>query len=110
MTNMWIGVPAEKLCDQHLLGLHRELHQEAGTLANHPHGESIVHGHWIRGQVDLTELKRRHEEVVEEMKSRGFNHDSPLDLPDTDKLLPGNPILEKINRAALDVRCDDCQI
>ena len=107
MTNLWLGIPVEDLCDNHLLGLHKEIHQEAGTLENHPYGESIVQGHFRLGQVDTTKLRERHDKVVEEMKRRGFNHDSPLEYEDSIGLsFSGFPI-EKFNRIVLASRCGD---
>lgn len=58
---MWIGLKPEELCDQHLLGEHKELHQEVGTLLNHSHGQAIVKGHVDKGQVVLSEIAQRHQ-------------------------------------------------
>lgn len=112
MTNLWIGIEPSELCQQHLLGLHKELHQETGTLENHPHGEAIVQGHWKLGQVSTDKIQERHDEVVEEMEKRGMNHDSPLDYTDEYGLhswLIGLPF-EQIQRAVLSQRCSECQV
>jgi len=105
MTNLWLGIPVKDLCDQHLLGLHKEIHQEAGTLENHPYGESIVKGHYRLGQVDTTKLQDRHDEVVEELENRGFNHDSPLEYRDTQGLVVSAFPIETYNRIVLASRC-----
>lgn len=107
MTNLKLGIPLEKICDQCLLGIHKEIHQEAGTLQNHPHGEAVVRGHFIRGQVDMMKLKPYHEKVVVEMKRRGMNHDSPFDY-ELDSSMTGNWFMEEINFQAVNGRCNDC--
>lgn len=95
------------LCREHLLGEHKEMHQEAGTLLNHPHGEAIVDGHAEAGQVKLSLLEPRHDELVEEMERRGFNHDSPFDY-DLSEYDDRGYIDESENLGDLYGRCDDC--
>jgi len=70
-------IPPEKLCRQHLLGEHRELHaiwsiltEEKRGYANHPETRR-----W-RGR--LKALFIRHDALVAEMTRRGFQHHSPL--------------------------------
>jgi len=110
MTNMWLGINIEQLCDQHLLGIHKELHQEAGTIDNHPHGEAILDGHYRLAQVDTTELVYRHDEVVQEMKRRGMNHDSPLEYKDEHGLLVSGFPIEQYNKITLSNRCNECKV
>lgn len=71
-------VPASELCDNHLLGEHRELHAIWNIItlnkkgySNHPETKR-----WVGG---LAALYERHEEEVMEMKRRGHKHQSPLD-------------------------------
>lgn len=72
-------IPPAKLCRNHLLGEHAELHavwtilteDRQGGYANHPEVER-----W-RGK--LKALYSKHEEIVEEMVARGYRHKSPLD-------------------------------
>lgn len=112
MTNFWIGVDVEKLCDQHLLGLHKEIHQEAGTLENHPYGEAIVQGHWCLGQVSMEKVGVRHQEAVEEMNRRGMNHDSPLNFDEPSVFQSwtiGFPF-EAMQKISLSNRCEECQV
>lgn len=111
MTNFWIGVNPQELCDQHLLGLHKEIHQEVGTIQNHPHGDAIAKGHWRLGQADLPRAEQRHDEVAAEMERRGMNHNSPLTYTDESGLsvdILDFPFLEEANRASLADRCDNC--
>jgi hypothetical protein len=70
-------VSPEKLCRNHLLGEHRELHaiwviltQNKLGYANHPETRR-----W-RGK--RAALYGRHERLVAEMKKRGYHHRSPL--------------------------------
>jgi hypothetical protein len=71
-------IPPQKLCRNHLLGEHAELHgvwtiltQDRQGYANHPEV-----ARW-RGK--LRALYNKHEEIVAEMLQRGYRHNSPLD-------------------------------
>ena len=115
MTNFWIGIDPSELCNQHLQGLHSELHQEAGTVENHPYGEAVVNGHWKLGQVQMDKLEEKHATVVEEMKRRGIQHSSPLPYKDRTgyrSWILGLPesFIQNMNRVSLSVRCGDCQV
>jgi hypothetical protein len=71
-------IDVERLCNQHLLGEHRELHAiwtilTAGKTGYARHPETL---RW-RGR--LAALYARHEAEVGEMARRGFRHKSPLD-------------------------------
>ena len=80
MTRMWM-VDTRVLCRQHLLGEHKEIHQLVG---------SLLYGHNMRGradagQIECRSIQDRHEELVQELQRRGYNHHSPLpSYPDTD--------------------------
>jgi len=73
MTRMWMTNP-KKLCRNHLLGEHKELHQLIGSLNK---GKSIK-GHIEKGQVEVHNIKKRHKELVKEMLRRGYRHESEL--------------------------------
>lgn len=105
MTRLW-GVDPEILCREHLLGEHKEMHQEVGTLRKHPHGQAIVEGHAERQQVDTSLLQRRHDDLVSEMNRRGMNHDSPMDYTDERDL---GEIDKEANLSELIDRCDKCK-
>jgi len=67
----------KRLCRQHLLGEHRELHaiwviltQKRRGYANHPET--------IRWRGKLKALYLRHQALVKEMNKRGYAHRSPL--------------------------------
>ena len=67
-------IPSELLCDQHLLGEHKEQHMLVG---------SILKGISLQGYIDaelvaLHLIRERHEESIAEMDKRGFGHASDL--------------------------------
>ncbi len=66
------------LCDQHLLGEHRELHGIWSILTTGKTGYAR-HPETLRWHGRLAALYARHEEEVAEMDRRGFRHASPLD-------------------------------
>jgi len=71
-------LPPKILCRQHLLGEHRELHGLWNIHIHHKKGYS-AHPETCRWQGKLRALYDRHEALVKEMQSRGYNHHSPLD-------------------------------
>lgn len=80
----------EKLCDQHLLGEHRELHAIWSIILNNKKGYS-KHPETLRWKGKLNALYNRHEKLVKEFKRRGYKHHSPLDL----NLASGKEIQDK---------------
>ncbi len=71
-------IPPEKLCRKHLLGEHSELHGIWSILTKEKKGYSN-HPEVKRWEGRLKALYSKHEEIVEEMKNRGYKHNSPLD-------------------------------
>ena len=71
-------IEPNKLCRNHLLGEHRELHALWSVLVNDKKGYSR-HPETLRWKGKLKALFSRHGELVLEMKRRGYNHQSPLD-------------------------------
>lgn len=69
---MW-NVPPPLMCRQHFLGEHKELHMFVGHLNR---GRQL--GKYAEGLCQVSDLPRRHAELVEEFERRGYNHDSPL--------------------------------
>lgn len=71
-------IQPSKLCKNHLLGEHRELHaiwtiltKNKKGYANHPETKR-----WVG---KLNALYIRHEQEVDEMLKRGYSHKSPLE-------------------------------
>lgn len=70
-------ISPKKLCRQHLLGEHRELHAIWAILTQRKRGYS-KHPETIRWRGKLKALYVRHQALVQEMKKRGYAHRSPL--------------------------------
>lgn len=73
------------LCRQHLLGEHRELHAIWSVLSGNSFGYRN-HPETKRWSGKLLALKKRHTLLVNEMKSRGYKHRSPLSDPPVDSI------------------------
>ena len=78
---IWDQIEPKRLCRQHLLGEHRELHAIFAILtkgsegyANHPEVKR-----W-RSPEALAALEDRHDALVSEMQERGYRHRSPLPI------------------------------
>jgi hypothetical protein len=71
-------ISPSKLCRNHLLGEHRELHA-MWTVITQKKKEYSMHPETIRWKGKLRAMYLRHEELVKEMSHRGYNHKSPLD-------------------------------
>ena len=92
-----------KICRNHLLGEHLELHKLAGCLKK---GKNIS-GYLEKGFVDPSLLTVRHDELVAEMECRGFRHLSPVEgLP---KHVDRGYIDNKANALELARRCPKCR-
>jgi hypothetical protein len=75
-VRIW-DLDVERLCNQHLLGEHRELHAIWTILTTGKRGYAN-HPETVRWRGRLAALYRRHEAEVAEMARRGFRHASPL--------------------------------
>lgn len=71
-------ISPSKLCRNHLLGEHRELHAMWIVITENKKGYSL-HPETLRWKGKLKALYNRHEQLISEMKQRGYNHNSPLD-------------------------------
>ena len=71
-------IPPKKLCKNHLLGEHRELHAMWTVITENKKGYSM-HPETFRWKGKLKAMYSRHDELVKEMSSRGYSHKSPLD-------------------------------
>ncbi|MFC1570608.1 pyrimidine dimer DNA glycosylase/endonuclease V [Candidatus Omnitrophota bacterium] len=70
-------IPVSKLCRNHLLGEHRELHAIWNILTQKKRGYSF-HPETLRWKGKIKALYLRHQEEVAEMERRGYKHRSPL--------------------------------
>ncbi|MFP4655868.1 MAG: pyrimidine dimer DNA glycosylase/endonuclease V [Methanohalobium sp.] len=71
-------ISPDKLCRNHLLGEHRELHALWSIFINNKKAYTN-HPETLRWKGKLNALYLRHEKLVKEMVKRGYNHYSPLD-------------------------------
>ena len=98
---MW-NVNPKLMCNQHLLGEHVEHHMFVGTINK---GKSIK-GYIDKGLVEVHNLRKRHDEIAQEMNKRGFNHSSPL--PEFEHTFAGKVNREE-NLKELRKRCKRCR-
>src|SRR4051794_30703089 len=98
---MWMVDP-RKMCDQHLLGEHVELHMLVGSLRR----KKTLTGFLEGGLGERQGTRRRHAEVVMEMESRGVRHASPLPVVRTRTAGRVDP---KQNLKELARRCEACR-
>jgi hypothetical protein len=71
-------IPPEKLCRDHLLGEHSELHGVWAIITGGKQGYAN-HPEVVRWRGKLKALYRKHQEIVDEMLERGYQHNSLLD-------------------------------
>jgi hypothetical protein len=71
-------IPPKKLCRNHLLGEHNEIHAIFSIIAYNKKGYSN-HPEVKRWEGKLKALYKRHQRVVDEILVRGYRHKSPLD-------------------------------
>ncbi|MFA6282058.1 MAG: pyrimidine dimer DNA glycosylase/endonuclease V [Candidatus Omnitrophota bacterium] len=71
-------IEPDKLCRNHLLGEHRELHAIWSVLTKNKKGYSR-HPETLRWKNKLAALYLRHEQLIDEMKKREYRHHSVLD-------------------------------
>ncbi len=108
---MW-GVDPRKMCREHLLGEHSELHLAVFLLRK---GVSL-RGFVEKGLMDISLISKRHDELAKEMSRRGYRHTSSLRISKRDlaKWLKANPyapcISTSSNRKELRRRCRECRV
>jgi len=102
---MWMVDP-KLMCRKHLLGEHNEIHK---------HRHNFVKGHSISGrispvvQIEPKSMLLRHDALVDEMKCRGYNHQSPYEMPDLSKYdIMDIKVDISESLKELKKRCDEC--
>jgi hypothetical protein len=98
---MW-NIHPKKMCNKHLLGEHVECHMFVGCLNKNKN----IQGYLDKGLVEVHNIKKRHNNLVKEMKARGFNHKSPLPKY---KMKKAGKINAKKNFIELNKRCKECK-
>ncbi len=71
---MW-NINPELLCRQHLLGEHLEMHMFLGCIKENKN----IKGFIKNGLVEINNIINRHNEIMNEMIKRNWNHKSPID-------------------------------
>lgn len=102
---MW-GVDPSKMCRKHLLGEHVEMHMFVGVVNK---GKSIK-GYLSKRLINPIRVQERHNQLVNEMIKRGYNHNSPLPKVKVTKLIyiaDYSLDLEQ-NEKDLRSRCKEC--
>ena len=106
---MWMTDPA-KMCRKHLLGEHVEMHMFVGAMNCGRYG--TFEGYHKNKLIDTHRIWQRHEDIVKEMKSRGYKHKTPLDADDW-RLHPQGGEVDcidvKDNEEELHLRCKECK-
>lgn len=97
----WL-VDTRYLCTKHLFGEHVEHHMFIGTLKKN----RSIKGYIDKGLLNPNTLYRRHEELVQEIKKRGFKHNSNLEVVTLPKI-QGKINIEN-NILDLKNRCTKC--
>ena len=100
---MWMVNP-KIMCRQHLLGEHAEIHMFIGTI----NCKKSVKGYLEKSLLEVHNLYSRHEELVEEMKRRGYSHNSEVNKKWKNAEKNGFVNKEK-NLAELLNRCSKCR-
>lgn len=98
---MWLINP-KQMCRKHLLGEHVEMHMFKGTIE----GGKSINGYLKNGLVDLGKIKKRHDELVIEMKKRGYKHNSPMINFNEGKIYS---VIKEKNIKELCKRCKECK-
>jgi len=101
---MW-GVDTEKLCNQHLLGEHLEMHMFAGCIKK----GIKLNGYYNKKLVCTNLIKKRHDDLAIEMISRDMKHNSPIAEMDFFKDFKFGEIDIEANISELKRRCPKCK-
>ena len=104
---MWMIEP-KFLCRKHLLGEHSEIHKHKHNFEKKYKIDKRIEN----GQIEPQSMKIRHDELVQEMLNRNYNHKSPYEMPDISYLTAYQKNfkvdIEK-NIQELKNRCEECK-
>jgi len=96
VLRIW-DISPSKLCRNHLLGEHRELHAMWVVITENKKGYSL-HPETLRWNGKLKAMYLRHEQLVAEMTKRGYDHKSPLDRRKATGIAKQNDYVDSINK------------
>ncbi len=105
---MWMVSP-NLMCTKHLIAEHNEIHMFIGNLKK---GRQVS-GYCKNNQLEVKSLYDRHQDILNEMCERGYNHNTPLEkcdimiehLPEEVK---NYTINKEISSNILRERCSSC--
>lgn len=103
IMRMW-NVHPGILCRQHLLGEHCEMHMFLGSIKK---GIGLK-GYIAKGQVEVHNIRLRHDELATEMLRRGYNHRSPMLLDEQAFLWVEGKVNVEYSLTDLAHRCSRC--
>lgn len=98
---MWC-INTNLMCRQHLLGEHLEIHMFVNSILENKNLKGFINN----GLLEIHSLRKRHKEIIDEFKRRGYKHKSPL--PYFKKIKLGY-INRSKNFQVLFTRCKDCR-
>jgi hypothetical protein len=102
---MWMIDP-KKLCRNHLLGEHNEIHKHKHNFEKH---HSILGRIYPIVLIEPDNMEKRHNELANEMLARNYNHKSPYEQPDL-SYLPKEQRYAKADVAYnIEDLCDRCE-
>jgi hypothetical protein len=100
-------LPPEKLCRQHLLGEHAELHALWSILTEGKKGYAH-HPETLRWRGKKKALFLRHQQLRREMEKRGYSHQSLLDVGLADGLAEQNELVDSLRKQKRILREKNC--
>jgi len=98
---MW-NIKPSLMCNKHLIGEHCECHMFVGTINK----VISIEGYINKKLVETHNIKKRHNQLVKEMKRRNIKHKTPL--KHIDKLKKGKINVEE-NMKTISERCKECK-
>jgi len=106
-VRIW-DISPKKLCRNHLLGEHRELHAIWSVIVNGKKGYAH-HPETLRWKGKLKALFGRHEALVVEMSYRGYRHRSPLAKREATGSAKQTIYIDKPRKQIVILRSKGCQ-
>jgi len=101
-------VNPSSMCRKHLLGEHVEIHMFTGTLKK----KKNISGYIKNNLLEPLSISKRHDELVQEMRKRGYEHNSQLNSPNISYLSDieqNYKIDDKKSLLDLTKRCSICK-
>jgi ribosomal protein L44E len=99
---MW-NIDPRLLCVKHLCGEHLEMHMFLGAIRK----KKSIKGFINNGLVEVHNIKKRHDELSNEMLKRSYSHKS--DSLESDSLWEAGRVNIEQNKRELQIRCKECK-